>query len=397
MSLKSSKENAKKANAEYMKGAVASFAPGRIEFLGNHLDYNGGNVLGTAINAGVYALAQPRKDSSYSLFSESFEGSEITGSIDKIERLTGADSWANYCLGILHVLQKKGLAPDQGFSLTLTTDLPMSAGLSSSAAVELATCQCLLQLAEKKVPKEELVKICRQAENEWVGLPCGILDQGTSAFGIENQLVQIDCAKEKYSTLPLPTNTRFWIFDSGIKHDLVDSLYGTRHMECMNALQILQKINPDIQHLAKCPSSWVEGAAMPDDIKKRALHVVQEQERVHKFTTALKNEVEITELGSFLTSSHHSSSTLFENSMPELDFLVDLLSKEDQVLGARLTGGGFGGAVLAWTTKNFSQSDAEVIANLYQQKWQSTTAYHSFYPSKGASAIDPFNENLKQA
>ena len=397
MNSKPPQEHAQKAYVEFMKDAVASFAPGRIEFLGNHLDYNGGVVLGTAINAGIYALAQPRKDSSYSLFSESFEGSEITGSIEKIEKLTGAESWGNYCLGVLHVLQKKGLAPDKGFSLTLTTDLPMSAGLSSSAAVELATCQCLLQLAKQEVPKEELVKICRQAENEWVGLPCGILDQGTSAFGEKNQLVQIDCDNEKYTTLPLPANTRFWIFDSGIKHDLVDSLYGTRNQECMDALQILQKVKPDLQHLAMCPIPLIQNAVMRDDIRKRALHVVQEQERVHKFTSALKDGVETKELGPFLTSSHQSSSTLFENSMPELDFLVDLLTEGDDVLGARLTGGGFGGAVLAWTTKNFSQSDAEVIANSYQQKWGSTPAYHSFYPSKGASVIDPLSENFKPA
>ena len=109
MNSKPPQEHAQKAYLEFMKDAVASFAPGRIEFLGNHLDYNGGVVLGTAINAGIYALAQPRKDSSYSLFSESFEGSEITGSIEKIEKLTGAESWGNYCLGILHVLQKKGI------------------------------------------------------------------------------------------------------------------------------------------------------------------------------------------------------------------------------------------------------------------------------------------------
>ena len=384
-----STDDSKEDYLEFMKGAVAAFAPGRIEFLGNHLDYNGGTVLGTAINAGIYGLALPMEGTDFRLFSESFEGAEISGSMQKLEKQIGKQSWANYCLGVLRVLQDRGLAPHHGVSLTLSTDLPISAGLSSSAAVELATAQCLLQLANQEVSKKELVNICRQAENEWVGLPCGILDQGTSAFGESNQVVRIDCAKEEYSTLPLPANTSFWIFDTGIKHDLVDSHYGTRNHECMDALTILQNTDASIKNLAECPIALLEKTEMANNLLKRARHVVEEQNRVNLFVNGLKNGTSPGKLGTLLTESHYSSSQNFENSVPELDYLVDQLTKEKKVLGARLTGGGFGGAVLAWTMDSFSKEEAIFISHQYEKKWQETPSFHSFLPSKGAGSYDP--------
>ena len=371
-----------------MNNTVHAFAPGRIEFLGNHLDYNGGTVLGTAINAGIYAVAQMENEPTFHLRSKSFEGSVISGSIEKLEKLSGDQSWGNYCLGVLKVLQDKNLAPTQGFSLTLRTDLPMSAGLSSSAAVELATAQCLLALSKQSLPKEELVNICRQAENEWVGLPCGILDQGTSAFGETNRVVQIDCAKESYSTLPFPLGTSFWIFDTGIKHDLIDSHYGTRNQECKDALTIIQALDGSIECLTQCPVSLLQNIEIPENLKKRALHVVEEQARVHRFSDGLQNKSLPLELGPLLTASHKSSSLNFENSLPELDFLVEELRKEEKVFGARLTGGGFGGAVLAWTSQDFSQADANLIALEYENEWKHKPNYHSFLPSKGACLLD---------
>ena len=384
----------KTAHLNSIDDAVAAFAPGRIEFLGNHLDYNGGIVLGTAINAGIYGFARPNQDLSFQLSSESFEGGDISGQINKLEKQSGKQSWGNYCLGVLQVLQEKGLAPDHGFSLNLSTDLPMSAGLSSSAAVELTTAQCLLQLAKKTVAKKELVNICRQAENEWVGLPCGILDQGTSAFGESDQIVRIDCANEIFSTLPLPANTNFWIFDTGIKHDLVDSLYGTRNQECIDALVLLQKHDDSLECLAHCSSTLLEQTEMAENLKNRALHVVQEQDRVNQLIEGLKSGKQINELGALLTASHQSSANLFENSHPQLDFLVDLLANGKEVHGARLTGGGFGGAVLAWTTNRFSPEHAESIAHDYEKKWQSVPNFHSFLPSKGASIYDPLDQRF---
>ena len=181
---------------------MAAFAPGRIEFLGNHLDYNGGMVLGAAIDAGIYVLASPRRDKGLRLFSESFEGEVVETGLDQFRKIEGKGSWANYCLGVLKAMQERGLAPSSGFSLTFVSNLPVSAGLSSSAALELATGLALAQLADREVGLEELAGICREAENDFVGMPCGILDQASSALGRPDHLVLIDCRNESFSTLP---------------------------------------------------------------------------------------------------------------------------------------------------------------------------------------------------
>ena len=227
-----------------MRDARSAIAPGRVEFLGNHLDYNGGKVLGAAIDGIVCALARPREKRTIRLFSETFEDAVVLASLDDLSQREGRESWANYPLGILWTLKEEGLSPPAGFELILTTDLPISAGLSSSAAVELATALALLQLGGHTLEKVELARLCRRAENEFVGLPCGILDQGVSAFGEKDHLVLIDCSKETFATLPLPNDTCLWVFDTGIKHDLVDSLYTTRHEECSQALTMLRKLHP---------------------------------------------------------------------------------------------------------------------------------------------------------
>ena len=386
-------EEAKKQYEEFMKDSVAAFAPGRIEFLGNHLDYNGGTVLGTAINAGIYGLAQPREDQKFHLFSESFEGAKIDGNLQNLEKQTGNKSWGNYCIGVLRQLQLENLAPKMGFSLILTTDLPMSAGLSSSAALELSTALCLTQLANQKVSKKDLVNLCRKAENDWVGLPCGILDQGTSAFGEKDKVVQINCENEEFSTLTLPTDTQLWIFNTGIKHDLIDSLYGKRNQECMDALKILQKSNPELSHLTQASMEQLEDLDMQDDLKKRTLHIISEQKRVYDFSMGIKNKIPPHKLGEFLFASHQSSSELFENSLPELDFLVDTMKNSKNIHGARLTGGGFGGAVLAWTNHKFSETDALDISQKYKNKWGNLPTFHSFHPSDGAKNRNPLSQS----
>ncbi|MEC7801648.1 MAG: galactokinase family protein, partial [Verrucomicrobiota bacterium] len=197
------KEDYKMAFVEDTKDWCFSFAPGRIEFLGNHLDYNGGDVLGMAVNAGIYCLGVPDSENKpdgntksknrFSLFSENFEDAVWEGQLDNIERQDGKFAWTNYCLGVLKELQERDLAPSEGFRLIFTSNLPTSVGLSSSAALELASALTILQLAEKSLPTKELASLCRSAENQFVGLPCGILDQGTSAFGKKDHLVHIDC------------------------------------------------------------------------------------------------------------------------------------------------------------------------------------------------------------
>ena len=361
-----------------------AFAPGRIEFLGNHLDYNGGNVLGVAIDAGIYCLGMPKTEPTIGLESEGFDDSKLLCSLNSIEIQKENLSWTNYPLGVLQELKNRKLAPTQGFHLAFSSNLPTSVGLSSSAALELATALVLLELSNKRLPLNEVVRLCRYAENNFVGVPCGILDQGTSAFGKANHLVKIDCKEEKFDCLPLPKASQTWIFDTGIKHDLVDSLYSERYNECQKAFEIIQQFNPSVTTLASCNLKELDPLASEESLRKRAIHVIEEQTRVESLIGGLNRGESPESLGKLLYQSHLSSSKNFENSCQELDFLAETLNHHPRVFGARLTGGGFGGAVMAWTNQDFHDADAIYIQELYYQRFSSSLSWHQFSPSDGA-------------
>ncbi|AOS44381.1 Galactokinase [Lacunisphaera limnophila] len=337
---------------------VVARAPGRVEFIGNHTDYNGGAVLGAAINRSVTVAAGPNADGRFRLRSTSGTPSLDLAAVPA-GRLTGAEAWANYPLGVWRSLGDFNLPQPAGFDLLVDSDLPPGAGLSSSAALELATALALLQLAGSgPITPDRLATLGRHAENKYVGVPCGILDQGTSAFGAAGQLVHIDCRGPVFSRVPLPGAVHLWIFNTKEKHALVDGLYATRHRECMEAAKtlgvaLLADLTP-ARLLPLLPKLTAEQA-------KRAQHIVAEHARVHATGEALAAG-DLVAAGRLLTASHRSSQHLFENSTPALDRLVDLLEKHPAVLGARLTGGGFGGAVMALTRDSFTPADAEVIA-----------------------------------
>ena len=382
-------------NKNFLKSAISqgdshalSFAPGRIEFLGNHLDYNGGTVLGMAIDAGIYCLGVSTGEDSFTLESEGFPDAEVKGLLENIEKQKGKLAWANYPLGVLLELQRKDLAPKEGFRLFFASDLPTSVGLSSSAALELATALTLLNLAEKKVDSRELVSLCRAAENNFVGMPCGVLGQGTSAHGKKNNLVRIDCRMESYQNLALPEDTQAWIFDTGIKHDLVDSLYSVRHQECQDALAKIRERFPATESLTSTDLTKIENADLNENLRKRAIHVSEEQARVESFCRGIELNTSPQDLGKLLQQSHQSSSKNFENSCPELDYLADTLNQHPLILGARLTGGGFGGAVMAWTSPGFNESNASEITRLFKEQFSREAKWYRFQPSDGARPLD---------
>ncbi len=338
--------------------AVIARAPGRVEFIGNHTDYNGGAVLGAAIDRSITVAVAPNAGGRFRLRSTD-GGAEIDLAAVPEARMTGAEAWANYPLGVWRALGDFKLPRPAGFDLLVDSDLPPGAGLSSSAALELSTALALLKLAgAPAIAPEELAKLGRHAENKYVGVPCGILDQGTSAFGRSGMLVHIDCRGPVFSRVPLPAGTHLWIFNTKEKHALVDGLYETRHRECQEAAQAL-----GVQLLADLTPEQLAPlvARLNPVVAKRARHVVEEHARVHAMVAALAAG-DLAEAGRLLTASHRSSQHLFENSTPALDRLVDLLEKHPAVLGARLTGGGFGGAVMALTHEAFTSADAEAIA-----------------------------------
>ena len=339
---------------------IIARAPGRIEFIGNHTDYNGGTVLGAAIDRGVWVAVAPREDGQRRFASDQRAG-VVAVSWENLDKRSGAESWVNYPLGVLAALPAFGLRAPAGFDYLAMSDLPTGAGLSSSAAIELASGLAFLAMTRQEPSRETLVQVGKHAENHFVGVPCGILDQGVSGFGRRDHLVFIDCRGPTFATVPLPADAHFWIFNTHTKHALVDGLYAARHRECMAAAQTL-----GVGQLVEATPATVlaaEGRLSPGAFK-RARHIVEEIARVTATKDALRAG-DLAAVGTLLTASHRSSQTLFENSTAELDFLVDTLGATPHVFGARLTGGGFGGAVMALTSAEFGAAQADAVATAY--------------------------------
>jgi galactokinase len=335
-------------------------APGRIEVIGNHTDYNGGTVLGAAIDRDTWVGLARRGDGVRRFTSDGRHGF-VDLPADAMARRDGAQSWVNYPLGVLVAMRKAGISIPAGFDYMAVSNVPAGAGLSSSAAIELASCLVFLEAVGKSVPREELVALGRRAENEFVGVPCGILDQGVSSFGRRDRLVYIDCRGPRFDTVPLPPGSNFWIFNTHTKHALIDGLYAARHQECMEAAKVI-----GVPLLVDATPAMLAAAEtrLSRTAYKRARHVIDEIARVEQAVAALRAG-DLAALGKLLFASHRSSRTWFENSSTELDFLVDALEVEVGVYGARLTGGGFGGAAVALTSDAFGQLGVDRVSEAY--------------------------------
>jgi len=317
-------------------------APGRIEFIGNHTDYNGGTVLGAAIDRSVWVALAARGDAQRRFASDQRDTIVSVG-VERVEKLSGPTGWVNYPLGVLAALPAFSLRAPAGFDYLAMSDLPAGAGLSSSAAIELASALAFLAATGQQPARETVVQVGKHAENNFVGVPCGILDQGVSGFGRRDHLVFIDCRGPRFETVPLPPDAHFWIFNTHTRHALVDGLYAARHRECMEAARAL-----GVKLLVEASPADVRAAEkkLSPVAFRRARHVVEEIARVDSAVATLPRG-DLAAVGKLLTASHRSSQTLFENSTPELDFLVDALVATPHVHGARLTGGGFGGCIVA--------------------------------------------------
>ncbi|HTX67011.1 MAG TPA: galactokinase [Opitutaceae bacterium] len=339
---------------------VVARAPGRIEFIGNHTDYNGGTVLGAAIDRGVWIAAGPAPAGRLRFASDA-QPEPVTVPAAAPRPLAGAQRWANYPLGVWAVFREFGLRPPDGLDCLVVSNLPVGAGLSSSAALELASALAYLGLTGESPPRATVVQLGRRAENEFVGVPCGLLDQSVSGFGRRNHLVFIDCRGPRFETVPLPPGAHFWVFNTQAKHALIDGLYAARHRECQEAARAL-----GVPLLADATPALLAAAEprLPGPLARRARHVVEEIERVAQVRAALARG-DLAAVGRLLTASHASSRTQFENSTAELDQLVDTLTRTPHVYGARLTGGGFGGAVMALTDAAFAAADAAGVTAAY--------------------------------
>jgi galactokinase len=337
-------------------------APGRVELLGNHTDYNQGVVLSAAIDRGVTVHGSGRGDGRVVLTSLAMEKKvdvPVLG-FGKQEE----ESWANYALGVVRIFADHGYEMD-GFSMEIVSDLPIGAGLSSSAAFEVATATFLKKLFGWKLEPLQLARLCREVENQFVGVNCGLLDQVSSVFGKKNSAIYLDCREETVETVPFPENVALLITHSGIKHALVGGEYNERRERCFSAAEKL-----GVKALRDVTSGMLEEerGKLLDIEYRRAAHVVGEIERVNQGIEFLRT-ANARGFGELMFASHESSRTNFENSTPELDALVRIARDEDGVYGSRLTGGGFGGA----TVSLVDGSKAKQIAKNYEEKYLKET------------------------
>jgi galactokinase len=315
------------------------FAPGRVELLGNHTDYNEGYVLSFAVDRGITFSGALRMDQKIILHARDM-GRTYEGSVAGL-RPTEEEGWANYVLGVVAQFLSRGVAVP-GFEAEITSTLPMGAGLSSSAALETATAYFLQETLSTAYSKLELARIGQAAEHTYVGVKCGLLDQISSIFSRENQVTFIDCRSFQVQTIPLPVEARFIVANSHAKHALVSGEYNERRASCEAAARALQVPALRDVSVAGLEAAASRLAAVP---LRRARHIVGENERVLRAVEALQQN-DLALLGRLMFASHESSQNNFENSCPELDILVAAARHAKKCWGARLSGGGFGGATI---------------------------------------------------
>ncbi len=319
---------------------LSAHAPGRVELLGNHTDYNEGFILSAAINFGVTITGERLVEKKIALHSATLNRTCVVN-LDGLARQP-VERWADYILGVVDGLQHAGFEVG-GFSAEITSDLPLGAGLSSSAALEVATATFLKKLFNFEIEPLAIAKLCRKAENEFVGVNCGLLDQASSALGKKGHVIFLDCRTEAVETVPFPSGFSLLITHSGVKHTLVGGEYNALRAQCFDAAARL-----GAAALRDVSSAQLERAKsdLPPLDYARALHIVGENERVLRGLDFLRaGDAEA--FGELMFASHESSRRNFENSTPELDALVEIACGEEGVLGSRLTGGGFGGATVS--------------------------------------------------
>ncbi|MBV8376571.1 MAG: galactokinase [Verrucomicrobia bacterium] len=361
-----------------MSETTTTFAPGRVEILGNHTDYNLGFVLSAAIHLGVTIEASRLSEEILEISSETNQRS-ISIELSNLRPLT-EDAWANYPVGVIKVLLASGFRLS-GMRLNISSDLPLGAGLSSSAALEVATALAAKALFDLEFEKMRLAQLCQKAENEFVGVQSGLLDQASSVFGKSHQLILLDFLNVTVETVSLPANASLLLLNSGVPHQLTGGEYNERRKQCMLAAKSL-----GIKSLRDATLAQLESVPLDEVTRRRAIHVVGESDRVLQGVQALRSN-RLQAFGDLMFASHVSSQINFENSTSYLDVLVDLARKTPGVFGSRLTGGGFGGSTVSLIQAGYANEIVRTISLEYHKMTGANCSAILTEPSEGARIL----------
>jgi galactokinase len=346
------------------------FAPGRVNLIGEHTDYNGGHVFPCALTIGTYAVARKREDRRLRFYSMNFEGlGTIEASVDNLEKKK-EDDWANYPKGVIWTLQNKGYRIEQGLDILYYGNIPNASGLSSSASIEVLTGFVLVNLFGLEIGFTELALLSQLAENKFIGVNCGIMDQFAIAMGKKNHAIFLDTADLSFEYAPLELeDARIVIMNTNKKRGLGDSKYNERRSECETALAELQEVI-SIQALGELTEAEFElhRAAIKSPVHaRRAKHAVYENRRTIKAVEALKKK-DLLLFGQLMNASHVSLQYDYEVSGIELDTMVEAAWKQEGVIGARMTGAGFGGCAVSIVKGASIDSFIEKVGKEYQDK-----------------------------
>jgi galactokinase len=340
-------------------------APGRVNLIGEHTDYNDGFVMPSAIDMYTWVAVSPRPDRRLDIHSENY--SERAEFDLNDPNPTPRKHWSDYPRGVAVILEKAGHRL-KGANLMIAGEVPLGSGLSSSAAIEVATALALLGNSGIEVERVALAKLCQRAENEFVGMRCGIMDQFISLCGHAHQTLMLDCRSLEYRLLPLPQELRLVICNTMVKHELASGEYNKRRADCEAAVRHLAKSLPKVKALRDVTLLELGqyGEGLESTVLRRARHVVSEDERVEQAAQALISG-DLCAFGKLMEQSHRSLRDDYEVSCMELDTMVELASKAEGVCGARMTGGGFGGCTVNLVRADQVERFKQVVAQGYQR------------------------------
>jgi len=371
----------------YGKGRPRFFqAPGRVNLIGEHTDYNDGFVLPVAIDRQVVIAARVRDDQRVRLWSVSFEQSSEFG-LEEIEA-DAAAPWSNYVRGVALMLQQQGFAL-RGIDATLAGNVPIGSGLASSAALEVASATALCALSNVSVGAVTLAQICQRAENEFVGMNCGIMDQFIAVLGQVGSALLIDCRSLDYQLVPVPTGASIVVCDTMKRRGLVESEYNLRRKQCEAGVEILREKVLNARALRDVTLQQLEAHAdaLPPTVLRRCRHVVSEDQRVLMAVEALR-DTDAAEVGRLMDLSHASLRDDYEVSCRELDEMVRLARDAPGCLGARMTGAGFGGCTVNLVWEGQAEAFASRVRAGYFDALGVVPEIYVCQASRGAGEID---------
>ncbi|MDD7147235.1 MAG: galactokinase [Lachnospiraceae bacterium] len=371
------------------EGVSVYFAPGRVNMIGEHTDYNGGHVFPCALTIGTYMAVRKREDRKLTFYSMNFEDlGVLESSIDDIKPEESA-GWTNYPKGVIWAFQGKGMNPDCGLDIVLYGNIPNGSGLSSSASLEVVTGYMLKDQFGFDVSNVDIALIGQYSENQFNGMNCGIMDQFASAMGKKDNAIFLDTATLKYEYAPLVlADAKVMVTNSNVKHSLVGSDYNTRRAESEAALKDLQGVI-DVKTLGDLSIEEFEahkGAIKDETCAKRAKHAVYENQRTIRAVEALKNN-DIALFGKLMNESHVSLRDDYAVSCDEIDVLVEEAWKIDGVVGSRITGGGFGGCTVSIVKNDAVDTFIHQVGSAYKARTGKTADFYVVEIGAGPSKL----------